>query len=82
MDGESGSGEGSMWTGRGVSLYSMHDIFDPGRTGTAMLSMNPERFRCAPAQFVTQCVTNWKSQIEQPHILEVRICFLMPPSGE
>ena len=35
-----------MWIGRGASLYSMYDIFEPGRTGTAMLSKN-NAFRCS-----------------------------------
>jgi hypothetical protein len=25
-----------------------------------------------PAQFMTQCVTNWKGVVKQPHISEVR----------
>ena len=57
MDGEGEPGEGSMWTGRGVSLYSMYDIFDPGRTGTAMLSMNPERFSDGTSRLIVERLT-------------------------
>ena len=57
MDGEGEPDEGSMWTGRGVSLYSMYDIFDPGRTGTAMLSMNPERFSDGTSRLIVERLT-------------------------
>ena len=52
MDGGGGPGGGLMGIGRGFSLYSMYDIFDPGRTGTAMLSKNPERFREAATRLI------------------------------
>jgi len=46
-----------MWIGRGASLYSMYEIFDPGRTGTAMLSKNPERFREAATRLIVERLT-------------------------
>ena len=54
---EGGLGGGSMWIERGASLYSMYDIFDPGRTGTAMLSKKPERFREAATRLIVERLT-------------------------
>ena len=50
-----------MGIGRGVSLYSMYDIFDPGRTGTAMLSKKPERLREAATRLIVERLT-WSSR--------------------
>ena len=54
---EDGLGGGSMWIERGASLYSMYEIFDPGRTGTAMLSKKPERFREAATRLIVERLT-------------------------
>jgi len=61
MDGGGGPGGGLMGIGRGVSLYSMYDIFDPGRTGTAMLSKKPERLREAATRLIVERLT-WSSR--------------------
>ena len=58
---EGGLGGGSMWIEGGASLYSMYEIFDPGRTGTAMLSMNPERFSEATSRLIVERLT-WSSR--------------------
>ena len=57
MDGGGGPGGGLMGIGRGFSLYSMYDIFDPGRTGMVMLSMNPERFSEATSRLIVERLT-------------------------
>ena len=57
MDGGGEPGGGSMWTERVASLYSMYVVFDPGRTGTAMLSKNPERFREAATRLIVERLT-------------------------
>ena len=61
MDGGGGPGGGLIWIGRGVSLYSTYAIFDPGRTGTAMLSKNPERLREAATRLIVERLT-WSSR--------------------
>ena len=57
MDNGGVLGEGLMAIGLGFSLYSMYDIVDPGRTGTAMLSKNPERLREAATRLIVERLT-------------------------
>ena len=61
MDDGRGQGDGSLRVGRVFSLYSTYDIFDPGRTGTAMLSKNPERFKEATSRLIVERLT-WSSR--------------------
>ena len=61
MDDGRGQGDGSLRAGRVFSWCRTYDIFDPGRTGAAMLSKNPERLREATSRLIVERLT-WSSR--------------------